>query len=161
MVCPGSYPQHKFLHPIVSNNCLALVVTKEPIFRRPQRDHLGTFSCINCQRSGPLGCLQFLEETSERDDVWWTASASADGAYGLNRVSLAGLCVEKSVTKMHPPCTEVSLRWVMKCKKFLYRTIFMRNGWYRSVTLCYNVTTPSGTLVLRKLKATVLKVVRS
>ena len=40
-------------------------------------------------------CFPFLEETSERDDFWWTASASADDVNGLNRKSLAGRGVEK------------------------------------------------------------------
>ena len=32
---------------------------------------------------------------SERDEIYWTASASADGANGPNCKSLAGLDVEK------------------------------------------------------------------
>ena len=40
-------------------------------------------------------CFPFLEETSERDQFWWTTSTSTDGANGLNCKSLAGLDVEK------------------------------------------------------------------
>ena len=40
-------------------------------------------------------CFPFLEETSERDEIGWTASARADGANGLNGKSLAGLDVDK------------------------------------------------------------------
>ena len=40
-------------------------------------------------------CFPFLEETSERNDFWWTASASADDVNGPNCKFPAGLGVEK------------------------------------------------------------------
>ena len=40
-------------------------------------------------------CLLFLGATSERDELYWTAIASADDANGLNCKSLAGPDVEK------------------------------------------------------------------
>ena len=45
--------------------------------------------------SAMVRCFPFLEETSERDEHWWTAITSTDGANGSNRKSLAGLNVEK------------------------------------------------------------------
>ena len=98
----------------MSNKCLALVVTYALNFRRPQRDCLGTFSCMIFQRSGPLGCFPFLEETSERDDVQWTASASADDANGLNCVSLAGLCVKKKRDEDASPLHLLYREWMVQ-----------------------------------------------
>ena len=40
-------------------------------------------------------CFPFLEETSEKDETWWAASAGADGANDLNSKSLAGVDAEK------------------------------------------------------------------
>ena len=45
--------------------------------------------------SAMVPCSPILEETSEREEFWWTASRNTDGANGLDRKSLAGLDVEK------------------------------------------------------------------
>ena len=45
--------------------------------------------------SASVRCFPFLEETSERDESWWTASASADGANAPYRQSLDCLDVKK------------------------------------------------------------------
>ena len=47
------------------------------------------------ERSAVARCFPFLEETSERNDFWWTASASADDVNGPNCKFPAGLGVEK------------------------------------------------------------------
>ena len=53
--------------------------------------------------SAMVRCFPFLEETSERDEFWWTASTSTDGANGLNCKCLAGLDVEKLSGEGTPP----------------------------------------------------------
>ena len=69
-------------------------------------------------------CFPFLEYTFERDDVWWTASTSTDGANGPNRKCLAGLGVEK----LRGECTPLWFRSVAQmghgARKFCNCTFF-------------------------------------
>ena len=63
----------------------------------------------------------FLVETSQRYGFRWTASARADDANGLNRVSLSSLDVEKKRGEDVPPVTAQKCRsngsWLAKILK--------------------------------------------
>ena len=77
-----------------------------------QRGGRGVKSCV------AYLLLPFLMETSWRYDFWWTASARADDANGLNRVSLSGLDVEKKRGEDVPPVTRSVAQMAHGWRKF-------------------------------------------
>ena len=86
--------------------------------------------------SAAVCCFPVLEETFERDIFWWTVSASADGASDPNRVSPAGLDLEKS-DEFAPSLTRSVAQMGQGPRKLWNCTFSMGNSWCRSVTLFY------------------------